>query len=247
MMIVVFCGRLLQGFIANKLVLATCWAIIGSTVSFGIHSLNSFMARKAGIKIPASGSLLGLALGIGLGMLVSLVSGMAYYGVYKPAIVGTTVSHIGERLPLSAIASISSALIEETAFRGGVVHFAAGYWGQTVGLLCGSLPFGLLHLSNRFWGIPVNLMHVLGTAMSGLLLSAVYLRWGLLSAIGLHWVWNSLCAVWIPLFCPGTGGVVQFEGSPTTTLILAMASAAVLLFKTTGKPRESLPSGRVEG
>jgi len=214
----------LRRHIRNKLRLAVSLAVTGMAASFGVYRLTLALAGKAGVCAPAAGSLTGLFSGAGLGVLVSLASGALYYAARRPALTAQSAKNMA----VSGIANVSSALIEETSFRGGVVHFAAAFWGAPAGLLGGSAPFGLLHLLGRLWGTPVDLMHVLGTAMAGLLLSAVYLRWGLLPAIGVHWAWNSLCAFWVPLFGLGETGAVNFEGAPTTVFSLTGASVLVL-------------------
>jgi len=228
MFAIIFYEQYWGSYIPGKWVIASCFAVIGIAGAVGIHSLNSYLSGKTQVPCPLVGSLKKLLLGILLGLATSMVSGLLYYAVYKPEISHNLPVIFKQNLPLAATSNISSAVIEEAAFRGGLVHFIAAYWGQTAGLLGGSIPFGLAHLAGRIWGIPVDLLHVIGTAMAGLLLSLVYLRWGLLSAIGLHWTWNSLCLVWVRSFCLGQNGAIVFEGSITTTSVLVMISLALL-------------------
>ena len=107
---------------------------------------------------------------------------------------------------------------------------------NTVGLMSGSLPFGLIHLVGRLLGKPVGVLHVIGVTAAGLLLSLAYLRFGLMFAIGVHWIWNSLCGTWVSIFgLPKNGGVQMIEGAWTTVLVLLLFVAIIYFLPGAGR------------
>jgi hypothetical protein len=59
------------------------------------------------------------------------------------------------------------------------------------------------------------------------MLSAVYLEHGLLAAIGVHYAWNVLTRIMVEMLS-WQGGTHALEGAWTTTLILLVATAAII-------------------
>ena len=147
----------------------------------------------------------------------------------------------GDKLAVRLMGNASPALVEEVGFRGGVVHLLAQYFGNWAGLLGGSVPFGVLHLVGRLFGHPIDLAHVVGVSLGGLLLAVLYLRFGLWAAVSCHWLWNTLCSTWVDvLSLPRKGGVQLFEGAWTTSVVLAIASAVLIweLYRRRESPAE---------
>ncbi len=168
---------------------------------------------------------MGLCFGLG----ASLGSGILFSWAKNQPIV---FSRLSEGLFLHAVGNIFPAAVEETAFRGGIVHFTSAYLNPTWGLVAGSVPFGVLHFFGRLFGNPVTLQHALGVSVAGLLLSLLYMKFGLVSAFGCHWVWNSLCGQWVKaMSLPRPGGVQAFEGSRTTAVVLVSLSLLLILMR----------------
>ena len=117
------------------------------------------------------------------------------------------------------------------------MHFASVYWGSMWGVAAGSIPFGLIHIFGMFFGNPVTLQQVVGVSIAGGLLSLLYLRFGLISAIGCHWMWNSLCTQWVKVLgIPKQGGVQYIEGAWTTSIILGILYLLLLFFSRPTNP-----------
>jgi membrane protease YdiL (CAAX protease family) len=193
-------------------------AILGTTAAaFIMFYVMTLLRKKTGAPAIRSGGWKGALLGLLAGFGVSLASGMLFSMTHGVSIDFHQVSHVSLRFAVS----IPSSVLEETAFRGGVVHFVATYFGGAWGLMAGSVPFGLLHLLNLFFGIPVDFSQMMGLFAAGLLLSLVYLRLGLIAAVEVHWIWNSLNGLWVgALALPSGTGQMIFEGAWTTTAVL---------------------------
>jgi membrane protease YdiL (CAAX protease family) len=190
-------------------------AFLGLVFSAFYLRINTWFANKTLVHKTVHGSIKDFAIGLIVGLLASLMAGHALAFMFDHSI---DYSAFQVDLALNLTANIFPATIEEVAFRGGLVHFASAYWGPLVGLGSGSVPFGLLHLFGAVFGHPVTFQHVIGVSMAGLLLSLLYLRFGLLSAISCHWIWNVLCSQWVTVLrIPKRGGVQYIEGAWTTT------------------------------
>lgn len=84
---------------------------------------------------------------------------------------------------------------EEAAFRGYLLEDLRRQIGPAAAVIITALGFAALHLRSMFvLGIsPVSGLIALATiTTAGMLLGVIYLRWGLLSAIGFHFIWNLL-------------------------------------------------------
>ena len=144
--------------------------------------------------------------------------------------------------PLSTDALLGSlahhtrpACIEETFVRGGTVHFLASFFGLGWAYLGGSVLFALMHLGNPWF----TYEHLVCISAAGLMLSTVYIEYGLLAAIGVHFAWNVLS--WyliVSLQWKEVGGLAALEGDWTTTLIMLIATLAVVVVSRRHKPTQ---------
>ena len=219
--------------IENKMMLSILYVLSGIVAGIGIYFFLKFIMNKVGIGLPHIGNFKGLLTGIAIGLVVSAASGVLYYLVNKPDL---QISAFTEQINIRLISNISSAIVEELGFRGGIVHCLQMYYGKIAGMLGGSIPFGIIHLVGRILGQPVGVFHVIGCTLAGLLLSLVYMKFGLLAAVGCHWIWNSLCGSWVKVFSlPKKGGVQIFEGAWTTCIVLIVVSSLLiaLIYKKT--------------
>jgi hypothetical protein len=130
------------------------------------------------------------------GVALSLVSGMLFAFSHGT---GFSPREFAGHLYPNVTTQIPPALTEEADFRLGIVG--------AVALAAGSLPFGLLHLIDLFYGVPVDFSQVIGIVLAGLMLSALYLRFGLWAAIGAHYGWNWHHSVHIDHRGAALGGV----------------------------------------
>jgi uncharacterized protein len=221
-------GEVLLKSVSDLYMKTLILAVTGILGGICLFLIIKFFSRKTNIGPTNIGSWSSLLFGCFAGLVISLTSGYLFYATKQPATDFTKYSNkIGPRF----IGNVSPAIIEEIAFRGGVVHAVTSFWGKGLGLLSGSVPFGLIHLVGRLLGKPIGLWHVIGVTSAGLLLSIAYLRFGLLFVIGVHWIWNSLCGVWVSIFeLPRNGGVQIIEGAWTTVLVLLVGTTIIYFF-----------------
>ena len=95
------------------------------------------------------------------------------------------------RLPTARILSFSLLLgvmsaLEELIFRGVVLGLGSAVIGSTAALALSTILFAAAHRTAE----PLTGWAWLNLILVGALLGFVYLGWGLLPAIGLHWGWN---------------------------------------------------------
>jgi membrane protease YdiL (CAAX protease family) len=213
--------------------------VLGAAVTFG---LLRWMAAARGIDPPPLGRPVGLGLGTGAGFVASIGSAALFYLVQRPRLADPPWTALR---PLRAVANIGPAVLEEVAFRAGVVHVVATAWGEWAGLLSGSVPFGALHVLGVIFGRPPSLSHVIGVSAGGWLLSLLYLRLGLGAAFACHWIWNALASSWIRLFqLPKPWGEILFEGAWTTDLVLVLLCIALHALLRRGRRHGGPPAGR---
>lgn len=191
-----------------------------------IHAFNSYSSTRIHLAAPRFGSSRLLLAGVAVGATMTVLAALLFFLAERPA-VGQWRVFFG--LPYAMMANVFPALVEESGFRAGVVHFLDQLSGAPAALVGGSIPFGLAHLLGRVLGKPIVPMHILNATFAGLLFSAAYLRSGLLYAIGIHWGWNSLVRCWAALFeLDPRGGVQIFEGSWTSGLVTLAAATFFL-------------------
>lgn len=201
--------------------LVTVLLLAGAGLGFSALFLNAlhWFAGRTHIPNPVMGTVTGLAAGLCIGLVASVVAGHALSWVSSFSI---DYSQFGNEIGMKLVANVFPATVEETTFRGGIVHFVSAYLSPSAGIAAGSVPFGLIHFFGRLFGHPVTLQHAVGVSVAGALLSLLYLRFGLTAAFGCHWIWNALCGQWVKaLGIPKQGGVQLIEGAWTTTIVLA--------------------------
>jgi membrane protease YdiL (CAAX protease family) len=138
----------------------------------------------------------------------------------------------------SILTNVFNASVEEVAFRAGFVHLLIVTLGKTMGFVCGSFSFGLMHLVGNLVGKTLDIYSVLGISAGGLLLSVAYSEYGLLMAIGIHFSWNLALSAWGSVLDIGSlGGSDYVERAPSTILVLLLTSGVMLLAKTAWKRR----------
>ncbi len=230
-------GEISLKAIENLYIKFSLLALGGVAVSYGLTLVIKYFSAKTHISQMNFGNWKALLIGCALGLVVSLLSGYLFHVTQNP---DTDFGRLTEGIGPRFIGNISPAVIEEVVFRGGIVHSVTVLWGEGLGLASGSIPFGLIHLIGRLLGKPVGLWHVLGVTAAGLLLSVAYLKFGLLFAIGVHWIWNSLCGTWVTVFgLPKYNGVQMIEGAWTTVLVL-LCFTVILFFLPSGIPKINL-------
>ena len=111
-------------------------------------------------------------------------------------------------------------MTEEVYFRDGIVNFFTQTFSTNIGIIAGSLPFGLLHILGSFFGKTITLASIFGISLAGLMLSLMYLRFGLLGSMSCHLMWNALVLGWEKVYGAETKNIAdQIEGSWITCLI----------------------------
>ena len=212
--------------ISDKRIKAILYIMSGLVGSFLIYRFILYSSIKTGCNTLYFGSYKGLLLGIVVGVCISIFSGLFYFLANQPKL---NIPAFHKNLEISVIANMSPAIVEEFGFRGGVVHFLQSYYGKMVGLAGGSISFGIVHIIGRMFGNPVGISHITGVTIAGLLLSLLYMKYGLFSAIGCHWIWNSLCNPICRMFgIPDKGGTQVFEGAWTTILVYVCISSFII-------------------
>lgn len=174
-----------------------------------------------GIAGPRLGSPWGLLLGLGIGtaLTVCCVIAMGFVEGYSFSI------HQPSRFTLLRwpVQQIPAACMEETFTRGGTVHFLASFFGPGWAYLGGSVPFALIH----FWFARFRWPFFLGLSSAGFMLSAVYIKHGLLAAIGVHFAWNVLSRLLIEML-DWKVGTIALESAWSTTAILSCATLGIV-------------------
>lgn len=203
-------------------------ACLGLLLSSSFLRVLQRFAERTSTPRPRLGTFRGLGIGLTFGLLASLLSGLAFSWASGHHV---DYSQFSDNFGLKALGNIFPAAVEEAAFRAGVVHFASAFYSPSLGLAAGSVPFGVIHFFGILFGNPVTIQHALGVSVAGLLLSLLYLRFGLTAAVGCHWLWNTFCGSWVKaLQLPKSGGVQTFEGAWTTIIVLSALS--FVLWKT---------------
>lgn len=200
-------------------------ALVGASFGLGLFiillKMVSWLARYAGISQPRLGGLNASVVGLVVGLGVSLASGTLFQEVNQRSF---DQQIFFQKLSLSMLIAVSPATVEEATFRYGVVHGTAVLAGPVWAGVAGSIPFAFGHLIDLAFGRTISAAQIWGIVLAGLLLSVLYLQFGLLAAIGCHWVWNSLASPWVyGLSLPVSSGISDFEGAWTTDFVLLIA------------------------
>ncbi|GEM_PF-3183170 len=182
-------------------------------------------SKQLKLNPPVIGNSKGLLMGLSVGFITSVLSGILYFLVYHPA---CNINLFSSKLIRIAFMNIGVATIEEICFRGGAFYFANEFWGISTALLVGNVPFGLMHLLNIFIGQQVSSTYAVGTAVLGVLFSLVYLRFGVLAAVICHWFWNVLLSLWLKMF--ELPSLAAIEGAWTTILAIILTSIFLFIY-----------------
>lgn len=194
-------------------------ALIFMSNAYALKSLNKEPMLVGGISSFFWGAVIGVA--------VSFIAGIGF-GVLNGHSLNMSNLFLGFDMKL--IGNIYPAATEELYFRGGVVHFFTQTFGLPTGLISGSIPFGIIHIIGSFFGKTVTLSQILGITLAGLMLSLLYLRFGLLGAFSCHLMWNAITPGWAKAFnIEDKNFVSSLEGSWITCAILLVVSAALIL------------------
>lgn len=199
-------------------------AMFGLVTGFVVYKSIQWSLAALNKKPMAMGNAKTFLLGIFTGIAISIVCGLGFGWYYGYHIDTSQLNYIH----YSTLSNISPAVVEELVFRAGIVNLVAQVAGTFAGLAAGSVPFGVIHFISIFFGQIVTVSQVVGATVAGLMLSLVYLRWGLLAAIGIHWAWNSLSWMWVKGYGLGNDGMSAFEGSWVTIIVLGLACAFLL-------------------
>lgn len=192
---------------------------------FILSYLIRFFARKAKISEPRVGLPADIWRGFAIGILLSVASGFAF--AFTQGKVINWIEFFAQ-FTSTLYTQIPSAVNEEVVFRFGIVHGVAALANPMIGLLAGSIPFGVLHLLDLFFGVPIDFAAVVGITLAGGLLSLIYLRWGLWAAVGCHYAWNAMCGPWVSgMGLEKHGGYAQLEGAWTTSFFILIACLIV--------------------
>jgi membrane protease YdiL (CAAX protease family) len=203
------------------------YAASGVTGAVVIHRVTAWAASRTLVAPPRWGTAPHALLGLLIGVVVSVAAALLFWWTRAPELdLGAMRNRLLERLT----ANVGPAALEEAGFRGGLVHLLTAFFGPAAGLVGGSVPFGLAHLFGLLLGRHVGAGIVIGTGAAGLLLSLVYVRFGLIAAFAAHLSWNVLAGSWAQAFGMQRGGIEALEGAWTTSLVLL--AAAILLFLT---------------
>ncbi len=194
---------------------------IGIILFTVICRTNSYAFKVLNLKPIFWGNSYSLFWGIGIGVLISVAAG-AGYGISNGFSFqfNKLFLDFGSKL----IGNLYPALTEEAYFRSGIVNMLSQMFGQTFGLASGSVPFGVIHVIGVFFGKTITFAQILGISLAGLMLSLVYLRFGLIGAASCHLMWNAFIPGWAKVYGAESKNMVSLiEGSWITCSLLLVA------------------------
>lgn len=227
-------GNFLLQAVAQKMNLgasrALAHAALGIFIAGGIFLVirNSLAALQ--LEPIRFGGFPSLVCGLVVGLGVSAASGIAFAFLRGYPL---NFAELFSDLHVSVLGNIYPALCEEIVFRGGIVGATAQMAGTAAGLASGSVPFGVLHIFGGLFGQTVTVAQVIGISLAGLMLSLVYMRFGIWGAFGCHLAWNSFVGGWVRAYGAENRAAVMsaLEGAWTTCLVLAAVSVTLLAFQ----------------
>jgi membrane protease YdiL (CAAX protease family) len=106
-------------------------ACIGLLLSGSFLKVLQWFAERTSTPRPKLGSSWGLGIGLTFGFLASLLSGLAFSWTSGHHV---DFSQFPDNLGLKALGNIFPAVVEETAFRGGVVHFVSTLFSPSLSI-----------------------------------------------------------------------------------------------------------------
>ncbi len=136
-------------------------------------------------------------------------------------------------------------LSEELLMRGTITRLIAEKFGtegkgMVISVALGAVVFGLYHLPNYFWNknLEATLLQVLGTTMFGLLMCAIYVKWGnLLGMIILHAVFDFMSMSQYGLIAgrsiadKASGSTAGLEQTLISNSVFVIAAIIVMIHK----------------
>lgn len=205
-------------------------AAVNATLGVAISAAVYFIIRNSSINLALApmkiGDFSSFGWGLFLGLAISFGSGIGFGLANGHSL---NFGNLSTNLHINVLANTFPALCEEFVFRGGIVETTVQLFGKTAGLAAGSAPFGILHVFGRLFGNPVTASQVLGISLAGLMLSLVYLKFGILGAFACHLTWNSLVSGWIKVYgLTDKAAISSLEGSWVTCIALALACTVLL-------------------
>jgi len=172
-----------------KIVIAT---LVGLLFPVVIYFLNLKYFRWAGLEPPQKLSInkdffIKLAIGFLIALILLYSIGLLFF------LQTNDVKNLLFKVSFSLVVfNILTAIGEEVIFRGTFLNFFAQKNKKYLGLLITSSIFSLIHLLNLLLGQEVSMVMILSLFLAGLLLGLIYLRFGIVSAIATHYLWNLL-------------------------------------------------------
>ena len=85
---------------------------------------------------------------------------------------------------------IIPALIKEVIFRGTLLHYFIKRDKMLIGFIISILFFTLIHLLNLLTGAEMGVSTLVELTLAGTFLSLVYLNYGIVGSISVHYIWN---------------------------------------------------------
>jgi membrane protease YdiL (CAAX protease family) len=112
---------------------------------------------------------------------------------------GVAVDGLNDDVAFALLAGVMLQVLvavgEEISFRGYIFEDLRGQYGLPAAITLSSVGFALLHV-NSMLSLEVNpvsaVIALVTITAAGMLLALLSLRWGLLSAMGFHFIWNFL-------------------------------------------------------
>ena len=195
---------------------------LGVAVSILIYFIVRYFLKAVALKTPLVGNLSSLVIGLFIGVFVSVVSGVGYglLNGYQ-----LQFENFFTDVHFKALVNVFPALSEEIVFRGSIVNAIIQLAGNAWGIAAGSIPFGILHLLGVLFGNTVTISQIFGISFAGMMLSLVYVNFGVCGAFACHLVWNSLVTGWIKVYgIEDKAAISSLEGSWVTCTALLITS-----------------------
>lgn len=129
---------------------------------------------------------------VGYSLIIVPVSATSLVLIISVILMNDKASILQELSIRKFLVAASPAFIEETVFRGVYLDYLAKRLGSLWGVIIVSSLFSFLHLLNILVGQTVMVPFLINAFFVGILLSVIYLRFGLLSAMVLHLLSNAI-------------------------------------------------------
>ena len=204
-------------------------AVLGLVLFVALKLIVQALAKVSAITKPKKRKFSSFLIGLLIGIFISCMSAYLFASSQVKIF---NWSSFKKDVMYSAVSSIAPATSEEVVFRYGIVHGVTILTNPFYGILAGSIPFGFIHFLNLFFHQNVSLQQVLSICIAGVLLSLIFIDFGLYAAIGCHFIWNTFSAPWVKAMgLDVVKEVSSFEGAPTTSLTLGIVIFCLLLIR----------------